>query len=72
MLGDSKKIASLILGIGPSVESQDDGSDDFYDQEAHGLAKDILKAIEDKNSLALKVALKAFYATADMDSDEEA
>jgi hypothetical protein len=70
MLGDSKKIASLILGIGPSVEKQGEG--DFYDQESHGLAKDILKAIEDKNSLALKVALKAFYAACDMDSDEEA
>lgn len=60
MIGDPKKIAAFILGPSPAdeMESEVGGLDSHLD----GLAADLIKAVHEKNSLAVKIAMKAFYS----------
>jgi hypothetical protein len=66
---DKKKLIYSAFGISDSSEMPMKEEKNYFEAESENLCKDMIKAIEKKDALALKIALKAFINYCEIQED---
>ncbi len=66
---DRKKLLFSAFGISDKPEMQKEQDPDYFEMESENIAKDIIRAIDKKDALALKIALKSFITYCELKED---